>query len=48
MNWKEFKDYVESKGITDEMPLEWIDITVDDPEEMDVKKWDDGTFTIDC
>lgn len=32
MNWKEFKDAVESQGITDDMKLKRIDVAT---EEMD-------------
>jgi len=34
MNWKEFKDVVESRGITDDMKLKRIDLSDD---EMDFK-----------
>jgi len=34
MNWKEFKEYVESRGITDDMKLKRIDLSDD---EMDFK-----------
>jgi hypothetical protein len=27
MNWKEFKDFVESKGVTDDMKVDTIDVT---------------------
>jgi hypothetical protein len=26
--WKQFKDYVESKGVTDSMEIEYIDISL--------------------
>lgn len=38
MNWKEFKDAVESQGVTDYMKLKRIDISMDemDSREIDV------------
>ena len=47
MNWKKFKDCVESQGVTDDMEID--EIEVHDPEtfdEISVTVYDGRTFTV--
>lgn len=48
MTWKEFKDYVESQGIKDDMVIESIDIDSETIDEYDpaIVLSDDNRFTI--
>lgn len=48
MNWKEFKNYVENEGVTDDMDIFFMEFFhVIDVDDMDVEFYEDGSFSVD-
>ncbi len=46
MNWKEFKEFIEKQGVTDEMDVDYIDVNgYESAEDMDVEI-DDTEFNV--